>query len=856
MPDATATTLIYSELVDLNIAEGGDVNFADSVDYGHRVLVEMSKSAVNSFLRWERNVGSDRPTAVLGDSTEFTNALLYALSTEFTDIDGVNNGLHYGTSNLSTNTDSRIREGGLVSMNDIALAFVLWKIYGSSTTMTKDHIYNLEDAFGMATNESVATAILQSFQNNLPVVDAMFRDLLAADPMRFFDGSGNQLTGLFETNADVSGSDSWQLVENDILEIKLRFTFENSVTRRGVAGHEHNITYPENTAGDQENQQTIIGAGDYFYIRLQLKVADVVVPPTTPPKTTKGTLSWFIRIFTTAGQNQYLDSVTDSNGNIYVCGYTATTTTARDVVFETFGTKVGTTITNSNTYKQSLSTNPAVQVGILVKYSKEGVPLWHTYVTGVGGFTFNSMGTDNQNNIYVYGQSLTNFNIPKSSVKSYYHRNATTGALELYGTASTSSDGYVRIKYNSSGSIQWISNETLNTNIITNNKCFNVDKNGNSYSMYHMNGNATIGLWNPAIATSIGGTIKLTGTVSSPEYYGNYGFGGSVSQISIIVKRDSNGNPVWVCPITQSPLNISMAFDSNDNLVISFGFGSSIAGNSMTLYNGATYVNSSFTPTPWGTINGKSSSDTCIVKYSPSGSVLWVNHFYHNSTSVASADIAHTLCIDSNNNIYCSGTYQGDLSICNASSTGGVQPIPYGILPQSSNMTIASIYIVKLNSNGQIIPNCITNINSQSFGAMIPYQGVVDSNGNFYLGVQYPNSTGISINNFTSDPGTTSSSISTTNAKTIAKVGSTDFVLIKYSPTFQVLFSNPINGVGATINNFSLTIDTDGKVSALINSTNSANQLIVYDGTGLTSNISAYIPSHPTFSQAILLHYD
>jgi hypothetical protein len=848
MPGATATTLMYSEVVDMNVAEEGAVNFADSADYGHRVLVEMSKSALNSFLRWERNVGSDRPTAVLGDSTEFTNALLYALSTEFTDIDGVNNGLHYGTSNLSTNTDSRIREGGLVSMNDIALAFVLWKIYGSSTTMTKDNIYNLEDAFGMATNESVATAILQSFQNNLPVVDTMFRDLLATDPMRFFDGSGNQLTGLFETNADVSGSDSWQLVENDILEVKLRFTFENPVTRRGVAGHEHNITYPENAAGEQENQQTIIGAGDYFYIRLQLKVTDVVVPPPeeeAQPKTTNGTLSWFVRIFTTSANVQFADSVTDASGNIYVCGHTSTSATERDITFETFGTKDGTSVTNSDSYKQSIINPSSTNAAILVKYSKTGIPLWHSYISGEGSVSFISLGIDGSNNIYVMGTNFSN-GAASTNRKTIYHRN-TSGQLDIYGTFAniTTTTEVIKLKYNSSGSVQWLAAETgFNGSLLPNQLI--VDSTGSSYSMYTTINGATLSLYNSATSSS--------GTINTSISYGTHAI---TSTCISIVKRDTNGTPIWISNLRGNIAGGShLSIDSNNNLVVLFSFGTLTAGNTLTITNGASKVNSSFTLTTWGTINGKSGADACIIKYSSSGSVLWVNHFYHNSTTIASSEQSSALFVDSSDNIYCIGTYQRNLTICNASSTGDVQPTPYGILPQTlvSGNPATSCFIVKINSNGQIVPNSMTNITATSAGSITPLSGVIDPSGNVYIGLRYNNT--ISLNNFTTDPGTTASSIVTTNTKTIAKVGTNDFVLIKYSPTFQVVFANPMQGISANLGTrCSLAINSDGKVSVLVSSTNTANQVSVYDGTDLTSNLTAYIPTH-THEQAILLHYD
>jgi hypothetical protein len=81
------------------------------------------------------------------------------------------------------------------------------------------------------------------------------------------------MTGIFETNADISGAGNWKMVADDTLEIKIKMIFHSRVTRRGVAGQEHNLTTTavENQAASQANQQTVIQPDDFFYVRLQLK---------------------------------------------------------------------------------------------------------------------------------------------------------------------------------------------------------------------------------------------------------------------------------------------------------------------------------------------------------------------------------------------------------------------------------------------------------------------------------------------------------------------------------------------------------------------------------------------------------
>jgi hypothetical protein len=273
---ATAQLLTYAEIVDVDLDATNDVNFADVEDYGHRVVVEMDVSAMNAYLGWERAVGAARPSAKLTAAQEgaFKAGIEAALAGGFVDIDGVTGGLHFGTANLDTNPDPRKRAAAGVSANDIPLCFVLYKLYGSSAATTLDKIYNLEDAHAMLANSTVSTAIAESFKAaEAGAVDAMFRDLLAADPHRFFDASGIPESGIFETNADISGAGTWKMVADDTLEIKIKLIFHSRVSRRGVAGQEHNMTTSavEDQAASQANQQTIISPEDYFYVRLQLK---------------------------------------------------------------------------------------------------------------------------------------------------------------------------------------------------------------------------------------------------------------------------------------------------------------------------------------------------------------------------------------------------------------------------------------------------------------------------------------------------------------------------------------------------------------------------------------------------------
>lgn len=109
---ATAQLLTYAEIVDVDLDATNDINFADVENYGHRVSIEMNTSALNNYLGWRRNAGSARPGAKLNAIYEggFKMAVEAALGAGYVDIDGVTSGLHFGTANLSTNPDPRIRK--------------------------------------------------------------------------------------------------------------------------------------------------------------------------------------------------------------------------------------------------------------------------------------------------------------------------------------------------------------------------------------------------------------------------------------------------------------------------------------------------------------------------------------------------------------------------------------------------------------------------------------------------------------------------------------------------------------------------------------------------------------------------
>ena len=270
-PAPATVTLRYKKVVGLGLAFQA-INLAQGEFMGHRVRLALPVDLMNEYFTWQRAAGEVRPTGrftndASGADQTFEELLTWALGSSMTDVDGVANGLNYSSEALDTYNDSK-RDTAIVnvdasgttipdkhySANDLVMAYVLFKCFGSSAFDAADIIYNLEDAFGMLSSAALAAAVKESLKleddeallvlaqteepklGNRGKVDEMFRALLAADPQRFMK-NGKQIDGLFETNAadasgnsDESGAGNWCLKVGDIIEVPIKLYFTAPVT--------------------------------------------------------------------------------------------------------------------------------------------------------------------------------------------------------------------------------------------------------------------------------------------------------------------------------------------------------------------------------------------------------------------------------------------------------------------------------------------------------------------------------------------------------------------------------------------------------------------------------------------------
>ena len=278
---AVPQSLRYKKIVATGLALNA-INFARSSAMGHRVAILVPVNYMNSFFTWSRATGEVAPTGRF-NNFNFVSVLTTALTGGFADQDRVANGLSFTSSDLnSLCRDPLVTTGSCA--NDLVMAYLMNACFGKSSYDPTDDIYNIEDGYNMVTEAQVAEAIEDSMlaedqkalDHTYPglavdqqvagadkgAVDATFKSLLAADPLRFFNESGSQIPGLFETNyssdpADASGNNSWQLVENDTIEIPLRLVFRAPVT---VLSAQDTLRNDQDAGGSAP--ETVIIAGE------------------------------------------------------------------------------------------------------------------------------------------------------------------------------------------------------------------------------------------------------------------------------------------------------------------------------------------------------------------------------------------------------------------------------------------------------------------------------------------------------------------------------------------------------------------------------------------------------------------
>jgi hypothetical protein len=831
----TPTLLTYSDIVDVTMTDANDINFADVEDYGHRVSITVDKTKMNEIFQWTRAVGAARPSAVIGLTSGFRSALITALGTTHTDIDGVTGGLHFGSDNLSLNTDSRLRKNSQISANDIPMAFVLYKLYGNSSVTTLGNIFNLQDAHDMVSNETVVDAIITSLETNESgAVNTMFRDLLAADPRRFFNTDGIPETGIFETSTDVTGSGSWNITDNDIIEIKTKLIFNSKVTRRGVSGNQTGL--PSN------NQLTVISPGDYFYIRLQLKAADVgsVTPPApvapaapTSLNAIEGDGTVIIDFIAGSDNGSTITKYQYSlNGGAYVDAIeTSSPITIPDL---TNGTTYSITLRAYNAGGPGTASSAVTATPVAPSIGSRGIPAWATSLYFIGNSLTDVKAsiTDSEGNVYITGQ----YTSPNVAITVNNMNGNTQSESSIQLPASSVAGSLFLIKYNSSGQAQWATHLVTAATSPSIGWGLAKDSSNNIYLAGQYQSSTETAIVN---AVTTGSTYTSSG-ISLPISASN--------SLAFFIKYNSSGVAQMASYFNGSGSDVaySIAVDSTNSIYLTGQlFSSAVTPLYNAITTGATYVES-------GISLPSTSSNAAIflIKYNASGSVAWSTYF-----NGSGSDIGYSIKIDQYDYIYLTGQYNSNTigNLYNAITSGSTYSSTSMALPSNGATANAGICIVKYNSNGVVQRSNLINGTSVDVGNAL----AIDSSNYIYL-TGYYNSSVTIYNPITSGFSYTGSTITLP-----ISTGGSALLLVKYNSDLEPQWATYLDDITAGTPSdvgSSIIIDSYNNVYVAGFSTLSS-QLTLQNvsGSGQTPS-SITLPASTIDGQAsqaaILLKYD
>jgi hypothetical protein len=388
-----------------------------------------------------------------------------------------------------------------------------------------------------------------------------------------------------------------------------------------------------------------------------------------------GIAEWSIFI-STVGTNQVLSHTTDSQNNIYVCGY--------------YSTPVGQNVTlwnaniNPNIAQSSSSiTLPATTTVamFLIKYNSSGIVQWATQFKGTSNTLAYGVKTDSQNNIYINGYYTSSSSVTVNDA------NGNTQSASSITLPTTTNTSVFLVKYNSSGIAQFGTN--INGPSADMGFGLVVDSSSNIYITGYYTSSSSI------TVNDANGNTQIASSISLPITAANAVF---------LVKYNSSGIAQWATYVDgpnndQMSASTCISIDSQNNICICGSY-----GGPTTLYNasGNTQIASSII-LPTMTL-----TSSFLVKYNSSGIAQWATYLTGTSTS-----LSRTVEVDSQNNIYIGGSYNSTAAITIQNVNGNTQSSSSITLPVTTG---SAGYLIKYNSSG--VAQWATNIVSGFFSCI------------------------------------------------------------------------------------------------------------------------------------------
>ncbi len=329
-----------------------------------------------------------------------------------------------------------------------------------------------------------------------------------------------------------------------------------------------------------------------------------------------------------SGDNYGFGTATDFSGNVYLCGHTTSTS----------GIAIG----------GFLTTYPGGQQdAFLVKFDQNGNLIWSTYYGGSIGAEGYAVATDGSENVYLGGSTRSLNNIASGGFQ-----NTFGGGIE---------DDFL-VKFDANGNRLWA-------------------------TYYGASGTEE----NPDITTDVNGNVYLEGTTTSTDSIAWGGFQNTIAGLSyedvgyspnaFLVKFDGSGNRLWATYFGGSGANdgVCVATDDSANVYIS-GLTTS---TSNIAYNG------------YQTTFGSGTQDAFLVKFDQNGNLIW-STYYGNTGSYT----GNAISTDAIGNVYLAVTpynyYQGHESLVKFSNSGNLvwstNP-QFGIMGISANNVGSGVYV-------------------------------------------------------------------------------------------------------------------------------------------------------------------
>jgi hypothetical protein len=289
-----------------------------------------------------------------------------------------------------------------------------------------------------------------------------------------------------------------------------------------------------------------------------------------------------------------------------------------------------------------------------------------------------------------------------------------------------------------------------------------------------------------AICNDATGNVLLTGQfTSSLLTFGTLTLSNTSGSCVFLAKYDANGNPVWVRKAISTGYDYgnSVSCDPAGNIFISGYFASpTLVFGTYTLTNNGNY-------------------DIFIVKYDPSGNVLWAG-----SAGDAGNDYGYSVHADASGNAFVAGSFSSPTITFGANTL--------------TNNGVCDSYLVKYSSSG----TALWATNPTGTGGDENWSVCTDANGNAYTVGDFVSST-LTFGNYT-----------------VTNTGACPLYLAKYDPSGNVLWVKSAGGTGYDYCNY-VTVDNGGNP---IITGDFSSPTIAFGTTTLTNkgNSDAYIAKY------------